>query len=152
MSETDPARRPTEVHVGDWTIVQVAGDLDTPGAAQLRAEVEPLLTAGAKVALDLRRVRVDPDTAPEAVRALAAMAVGVGAELVTVESDEQTREMLRDAGVPTVFESLDAALHVTTPTLREAGAPSPEPPLVPASGDAILVETEDSMGSGRSPS
>ena len=78
------------------------------------------------------------------MRGLLATAARVGARLVTVESNEQERERLRAAEVAEVYESLDAALHVTAAALRPAvSAPTP---LVPASGDALLVATEDATG------
>ena len=60
MTDTSPPGRLTEVHVAGWTVVQVAGDLDVAGAAQLVTFVAPELVPGAGVAADLRAARVDP--------------------------------------------------------------------------------------------
>ena len=149
MTDTSPPGRLTEVHVAGWTVVQVAGDLDVAGAAQLVTHVAPELVSGAGVAVDLRAARVDPIAGLDAMRVLLATATRVGARLVTVESNEQERQRLRAAGFAEVYESLDAALHVTTAVLRSAvSAPAA---LVPASGDALLVATEDATGVDEAP-
>lgn len=149
MTDTSPPGRLTEVHVAGWTVVQVAGDLDVAGAAQLVTHVAPELVPGAGVAVDLRAARVDPIAGVDAMRGLLATATRVDARLVTVESNEQERQRLRAAGFPEVYESLDAALHVTTAVLRSAvSAPTA---LVPASGDALLVATEDATGVDEAP-
>ena len=142
-----PPGRLSDVHLAGWTIVRVAEDLDAAGIDELAGHVEPELTHGAQVAVDLRAAHLDPATGPEAIRGLAATAERMGARLVVVEADEAEREALRAAGIDEVYESLDAALHVTSPTLIEAESPPPPRPLAPASGDAILVATEDYTGS-----
>ncbi len=146
MRDSGLPSRLTEVHVAGWTIVQAVGDLDAAGAAELITHVGPILTPGAKVALDLRQVQLDPASGPEAIRSLVDTATRAGAQLVSVEADAGRRDLLRSAGVPEVYESLDAALHATSPVLRDAGSPPPEPPLIPASGDAVLVAAEDDIG------
>jgi hypothetical protein len=69
---------------------------------------------------------------------LAAVAAAAGATLAVVSGSADVREQLRGAGLPAVYESLDAALAVVEPVLIEAGAPVSEPPLHTAAADAFL--------------
>ena len=148
MTEEVHAAWLTELHVAGWTIVRVRGDLDPDRAGELHDRVAAGLVSGACVAVDLLAARNGPAVGVDVLRELAATASRVGARLVTIVAGEQEREGLRGAGVPEVYESLDVALGVTSPVLREAGAPAPPSPLAPASGDAQLVATEDSTGRG----
>jgi hypothetical protein len=141
MSYPGRSGRLEDVHVAGWTIVQVACDLDSAASRVLESHVDPLLVHGARVAIDLRRAVIDPVRTPAAILTLTVRAGGVGAHVAVVESDARKREQLRAAGVPDVYESLDAAVHVTTPVLRRAAGPRPEPPLIPASGDVWLPDT-----------
>ena len=132
-----------EVHVAGWTIVRVSGELDEAGVVALERHIAPALTAGAMLAIDRRGGAPVPVAAAAAVHRLSVTATGAGARLVVVDPDQASRETLRSAGVADVHESLDAALGATGPVLREAAAGSSEHPLVPSSGDAMLVANQD---------
>jgi anti-anti-sigma regulatory factor len=144
MEQNTPYEWLSEIRFGEWVVVQVLGDLDANRSAELSSYLEPSLTAGANLAIDLRRFGVDPERVPEMLKALATTAGTNQAHLVVVESDPATMTLLVDAGVPDVFESLDAALHVTAPPLRDASS-SRQPPLAPASGDATLMTVMDML-------
>ena len=135
----------TEIHVDGWTVAQVIGPLDTGGWEQVIAHLDPHLTADTQIAVDVRRAAADPTAAVRACIDLARTASDRGCRLVIVTSSEQALRDLREAGIREVYESLDAALHVTTPVLRQAVTPDHRQPLVPAIGDALLVATEDAL-------
>jgi len=137
-----------EVYVAGCTIVRVRVHLDEAGLVALERHVEPALTAGATVAIDMCGGGPVPVAAAAAVERLTVTASRVGARLVVVDPGQESRRTLRAAGVTDVHESLDAALGVTGPVLREAAAGSSGRPSVPSSGDATLVANQD-LTSGR---
>ena len=127
-----------DVHVAGWTIVRVGGRLDAATAPGALAEhVGALLTQDAHVVIDLRHGEGDPLDLSPTIRSLADQAAAAGAELVVVAVDEAARTALRRGGVPAVYESLDAALHVATPVLREAEAAAAPAPVAPGADDAL---------------
>jgi len=146
MPQTNPGRGFTEIQAEEWTVILVTEDVDEPGVKALGAAIRPSLVAGARVALDLRRFRLDPASGPAAVQGWIGVAATQSATLVVVASDERTRALLRDSGIHEVYESLDAAAHIRTPPRPLGGSQPPGPPLLPAAGDTLLVQTEDSLG------
>ncbi len=130
-----------DVHLANWTIIVVgasAAQVTWPG------RVRAALGSDIQVAVDLRDAEIDLATCAD----LWAAAATTGTMLVFVEPDTEKRVALVSAGITEVYESLDVALHVTTPPLREAGVPTRPDPMTPASGDALLVASEDAIGQG----
>jgi hypothetical protein len=130
-----------DAHLANWTIIVVgASAAQATWADRVRAALGPDI----QIAVDLRHAEIDVATCAD----VWASAATTGTSLVFVEPDPEKRAALGSAGITEVYESLDVALHVTTPPLREAGVPTRPDPMTPASGDALLVASEDAIGQG----
>lgn len=145
MADQPVSGDPGDVHVAGWTVVRAAGPFDEAGAQRLLQRVQPLLGEGAQLVLDVREVGDDLETLSHAAGGLAATARAAGATLVLVLADGPARDRLRAAGVGEVYESLDAALGVTAPVLREAEARTRPGYPRPTAADPFVVAAEDAL-------
>ncbi len=151
MADQPVSGDPGDVHVAGWTVVRAAGPFDEAGVQQLLRRVQPLLGEGAQVVLDVRDVGDEPEALRSAATGLAATARERGTRLVLVLADGPARDRLRAAGVQEVSESLDAALGVTAPVLREAEARTRPGYPRPTAADPFVVAAEDALpGENRS--
>jgi anti-anti-sigma regulatory factor len=138
MDGTSDDCRLTELDVAGWYVVVVDGSLATTSCGELEACVRPRLTRDSSVAVDLRGTVADSEAVLASLRALVAAATEAGAVLALVSGSAAVRDQLAAAGLPTAYESLDAAAGERGKVLRQAGAPDEEPPLHSAAGDALL--------------
>jgi hypothetical protein len=146
MSDQTPPAAPADVHVSDWTIVHLTGDVTADSAEALAAHVTPMLTPGAHVAIDVRRGSIQPGPGVAKLVALLEAAEAGGARVVVIQPHADERESLLADGVFDVHESLDAALGVHDPAVTHARDRRNGPALAPAVTDALLVTAEDMTG------
>lgn len=141
MRDGEDRAATSTTHVGDWSIVRVTGALDAETLTAVTAHLAPLLTWGARVALDVHGGGGGGD--PTLIAKLVRRADEARAHLVLIESDDEVRESWRAAGLTRVHESLDEALRDTAAAARDHPG---DTPLLPAAGDSQLVATEDLTG------